>query len=359
MNQLSNLNATVVKELNYSAAIDASVTTLNLTVENCHTNAFIEKIVFNFATADATFVNQVTVQILDRGNGYTGSINGVLPTTFASFGAGQSVQGGTLISPILTQQSSTVAVAYVNQSVQDAEGLGNIYVKLTRANAGVFNVSFKMTVFYKPEITYNPSFNNRNQISYDKPMRVISQTGTGTYIGAGYTDQTNFVAQHYNARNNSNVVQFGFNLNTTDPVFYFGTPYKTRRWFLGFSSDNNIQIGLVTFSYFDGNNFVAFASTQVYNGAAGPGTYKFSQDGVVIFVPPTSWFPVQITDDPLTLYNKRINDLAPISTNNMVYNPPMYWIRCNAGVVSGTLRLATVVPLIDPEEPLTTRRRKI
>ena len=355
------MNATVVKELFYNAAVtDPTATTLNFTVENCHVNAYIEKIVFSFASADASFVNQVTIDILDRGNAYPSLINGMMPVTYASFGVGQSVQGGTLVTPIISQKSSTVAVAYVNQSVQDSEGLGNIYVKLTRINGGVFNINFTMAVFYKPETTYNPLLTSRNQISNNKPIRVITQTGTGAYTGVGFTDQTNYIAHHYNPRNNITQATFGFNLTATDPIFYFGTPFKTKRWFIGFSSDNTPQIGLVTFSYFNGTNFVDFTAGEVFIGASGPSTFRFKNDGVIIFSPPTTWSPLNISNDPLSLYNTTMAGLGTMATNNVVNNPPMYWIKCRVGLGAGfTAKISTVVPLIDPEEPLTNRRRLI
>lgn len=359
MNELSYQNATIVKELFYDASLQTSAKTINFTVENCHKNAFITQIVFNFASADAAFSNQVTVDILDRGNAYPGGINGYKPITFAAFGVGQSYQGGTLTTPLLSQRSSTVAIAQVNQSVQDSEGLGNIYVKLSRI-AGTFSVNFTMSVFYKPESTINTKLKNRNQIATDCPMRVLAQTGTGTYFNSSFTDNTNFIAQNYNPRNNIDNVTFGFDVFSTSPIFYFGTPFKTRRWFLGFSSDCTPQLGVATFSYFDGNNFTAFASTQVYNGAQGPGTYMFAYDGVIIFVPPVSWSSLKMSNDPLTVYNNTLVGLGTLATNNLVYNPEMFWIQCRVGAATTIpLRVATVVPLIDPDLQLTGRRRLI
>lgn len=367
MNQLSNLNATIVKELVYDASLQPSATTLNFTVENCHPNAYIEQIIFYLNSADASFGAQTQITLLDRGNGYTSPINGYLPITFSSIGSTVTTTGGTLTAPVITQaQNSTTVVAYVNQSVQDSEGLGNIYVKLTRSS-GSYNVGFTMAVVYRPEITYNSKFNTRNQQSNDHPPRILSQVGTGTFGAKAsiMTDQTNFVAHNYNPRNNVDITTFGFGISSVNPIFYFGTPYQTKRWFLGFSSDNTPNIGIVTFSYYNGTAFTTFSTTSVANGCLGPGTYKFANDGVIIFTPPSDWQALQMANDPLTIYNATIIGLGTLATNNTVRNPNIYWIQCQVGFATTastsnqTLNIATVVPLIDPALPLTYRRKLI
>ena len=363
MNQLSNLNATIVKEVKYDASLQPGATTINFTVENCHVNSYIDQIIFYLNGADANFGSQVIVSLLDRGNGYTQPINGFVPMTFASFGSGQVTSGGTNSETFLTQNGTTV-VAHVNQSVQDSEGIGNIYVKLTRAN-GTFNVGFTMAVIYRPEITYNSMLNVRNQVSDSSPYRVLSQVGNGTYFAAAsvMTDQTNFVARNVNPRNNTDIAAFGFNVTSSNPVFYFGSPEQTKRWFIGFSSDNTPNIGIVSFSYFDGNNFIGFAATQYAMGCLGPGTYQGAYDGVVVFTPPVSWSPIKMGNDPLTIYNRTMIGLGTLASNNIVRNPSMYWIRCQVGFASSlsnqTLTVSTIVPLIDPALPLTYRRKLI
>jgi hypothetical protein len=194
---------------------------------------------------------------------------------------------------------------------------------------------------------------------------VLSQVGTGTYLISAMADQTNSVARNVNPRSNSDTVTFGFAVTSGSPIFYFGTPFKTERWFLGFSSDNTPNIGVVTFSYFNGSAFTSFTAGNVSNGAAGPGTYKFANDGVVIFNPPSDWNPVQMSKDPLTVYNSTIIGLGTLATNNIVNNPAMYWIQCQVGFATNsvaanqTLNVSTVVPLIDPDLPLTYRRKLI
>lgn len=361
MNQLSNLNATIVKEVKYDATLQPAATTINFTVENCHVNSHVDQIIFYLNSADANFGNQVVVELLDRGNGYAQPINGFVPTTFASFGSGQVTSGGTNVSNLLTQNGTTV-VTHVNQSVQDSEGIGNIYVKLTRAN-GTFNVGFTMVVIYRPEITYNSKLNTRNQVSDVNVCRVLSQTGSGTYLYSTMADQTNFVAHNVNPRNNTDIATFGFNVTSTNPVFYFGSPEQTKRWFIGFSSDNTPNIGSISFSYFDGNNFIGFAATQYAMGCLGPGTYQGAYDGVVVFTPPVSWSPIKMNTDPLTVYNQTMIGLGTLASNNIVRNPSMYWVRCQVGFSSTqfnqTLTVSTVVPLIDPALSLTYKRKLI
>ena len=367
MNQLSNLNATIVKEVVYDASLQPSATTLNFTVENCHTNAYIERIVFYLSGADANFGAQTQITLLDRGNGYASAINGFIPVTFTTIGSTVTTTGGTLTAPVITQaQNSTTVTAIVEQSVQDAEGLGNIYVKLTRSS-GSYNVGFTMAVIYRPETTYNTKLNTRNQESNDKPARILSQVGTGTYgaTASVMTDQTNFVAHNYNPRNNVDTTTFGFNVTSSNPIFYFGTPYPTKRWFLGFSSDNTPNLGIITFSYFNGTAFTAFPSANVANGCLGPGTYKFANDGIVIFTPPSDWVGLSMANDPLTIYNNTIIGLGTLATNNTVRNPGIFWVQCQVGFATTaassnqTLTIATVTPLIDPALALTFRRRLI
>jgi hypothetical protein len=361
MNQLSNINATQIKEVQYSAGLQNGVATINFTVENCSVNAYINQVVIYLANSDPTFYNQVNLSISDRGHNYAGSINGYNPMTFVTIGTSSNASP-TYSTPAQTvTQNGNNVVFDVFQSFQDSEGLGNIYVQLTRTG-GTFGTSFTMAVIFRPEINYNSKFNTRNQISSDRPFRVLSQAGLGTYGAptSTMTDQTTQVFRSGIPRNNLDILTNGFSVNNANPYFYFGTPYPTKRWFLGFSSDNTPNIGIITFSYFNGSQFVGFANTQVANGAQGPGTYKFANDGVVIFTPPASWSPIQMANDPLTLYNNTIIGLGTLGTNNCVANPGMFWIQCQVGFIGvGTLTISSLTPLIDPALPLTGRRRLI
>ena len=350
-----NINAKQIKELSYDSNLQPSATSINFTVENCHVNAYIEQIVLNFASADST-ASSISCTLLDRGNGYTSAINGYLPITFAVIGLTTSP---VINQNVITNSANTQTVIYVNESVQDSEGIGNIYVKLSKSS-GTFNTSFTMTVIYRPESTYNNRLNTLDQLDNRKPQRVLSQVGVGTY-GAPtsiMTDQTNAVAHRTNPRNNIDSVSYGFTVFSTSPIFYFGTPAQTKRWFIGFGSDCTPNLGIVTFSYFNGTNFVALASTQVFNGAAGPGTYVFAYDGVLIINPPSTWSALVMPNDPLTIYNNNIIGLGTLRSNNVVNNPNMYWIQCQVGFsVTSSLRISTIQPLLATDHPLTVRRR--
>ena len=350
-----NINAKQFKEVFYDSSLQPSATSVNITVENCHVNAYIEQIVLTFASSDSTAGN-ISCTLLDRGNSYTGSINGYNPITFAVIGYNTSP---VINQNVITNTATTQTIIYVNESVQDSEGIGNIYVKLTKSS-GTFNVNFTMTVIYRPESTYNPRFDNLNQIGNRTPQRVLSQVGLGTYFDAAsvMTDQTNFLAHRVNPRNNLDIVSYGFNVFSTSPIFYFGTPTTSKRWFIGFGSDCTPNLGIVTFSYFNGTNFVALASTQVFNGAAGPGTYVFAYDGVLIINPPSTWSALVMPNDPLTIYNNNIIGLGTLRSNNVVNNPNMYWIQCQVGFsVTSSLRISTIQPLLATDHPLTVRRR--
>jgi hypothetical protein len=254
----------------------------------------------------------------------------------------------------------------------DSEGIGNIYVKLTRTAAGTavpYTTGFTMAVIYQPQVTQNSKLNTRNQVSNEMPMRVLSQAGLQTYLhpASNMVDQTHNISLSVNPRNNVDITTFGFSINSSNPFFYFGTPYPTKRWFLGFSSDNTPNIGLVTFRYFDGSNFVGFGDTNVYSGALGPGTYQFANDGVIVFNPPNplNWKPVVMSKDPYTVYNNNILGLGTLASNNLLNNPGMYWIQCQVGFATTTADknnnfvVSTVVPLIATDLPLTVRRRLI
>jgi hypothetical protein len=363
MNQM-NLNTMVVKEVRYDASL-ANASVLNFTVENCNINAFIQKIVIYLNAPDPTFAATTQLTLQDRGHTYPGSINGFIPITYASIGTSSLVSsGGTNIYGVMVQVSSTVVEAYVNQSTQDTEGIGNIYVKLTRTGSS-YSVGFTMAVFYRPESTFNSKLNTRNQASNDAPMRVLSQAGVTSFAhpASVMTEQTWNIAKNVNPRNNVDTTTFGFGVSSNSPFFYFGTPYKTRRWFVGFSSDNTPNVGIVTFSYYNGTNFTSFST--VYSGALGPGTYQFANDGVIIFAPPADWKPLVMQNDPLTIYNNNIIRLAQDAPNQVANNPNMYWVQCRVGFsslivgVNTNINIATVVPLIDPDLPLTFRRRLI
>jgi len=367
MNEL-NLNAMVVKEVRYDAAL-ANTNVLNFTVENCSVNSYIQKIVFYLDSADPAFAAQTQVIINDRGHTFSGAINGFIPATYAVIGTSlNNISGGTNTQSILNQLTTRVVEAYVNAPTQDSEGIGNIYIKLNRST-GAYNVGFTMVVFYQPQITHNSKLNTRNQVSNEMPMRVISQNGLQTYIHPSslMIDQTHNISLSVNPRNNPDTTTFGFSINSSNPFFYFGTPYQTKRWFLGFSSDNTPNIGLVTFRYFNGTDFVGFGDTNVYSGALGPGTYQFANDGVIVFTPPssTAWKPVVMPKDPYTVYNNNILALGPNASNNLVNNPGMYWIQCQVGFATTSadkntqLVISTVVPLIATDLPLTVRRRLI
>lgn len=360
MNQLSNLNAKMIKEVAYVPALQSSATTIKFTVENCAVNAFVEQIIFYLGSADANFYNQVNVSLLDRGNGYTGQINGFNPVTFATIGTSNTYTFSAATASQGIVQNGNTVIYNVNQSVQDSEGVGNIYVQLSRT-AGAFSVPFTMVVVYRPEITYSSKFNTRNQTSFNKYFRVLSQAGTGTYnlTTSTMTDQTKTVFNVFQPRNNVDTLTNGFTVDSNNPFFYFGLPTINKRWFIGFSSDNTPNIGVVTFSYFNGTAFTSFSTTRVFNGCQGPGTYVFAQDGVIIFDPSSlSWTPTVMTNDPVTKYNAALLGLGQtLATNNLVPNPGMYWIQCQVGFsTTGTLKISTVVPLIDPAQALTNRR---
>lgn len=362
MNQLPYVNSKVIKEVFYDSTLQPTATTMLITVENVPVNAFIHQVVFYLATAEAAFGSLLSLSFLDRGNGYPQPINGFDPITFTTISTSNvmSPSSGTFTPQNVVQNGLTVIVN-VNQSVQDSEGLGNFYIQLSKL-AGTFNKNFTMAVVYSPEVTFNQLLTNRNQSSNDKRPRMLSQSGVGSYLLATSTmvDQTNTLANYYHARNNVDNVDFGFNVFSTSPIFYFGTPYKTTRWFVGFSSDCTQNIGIVTFSYFNGSNYVGLLTTQVFNGAQGPGTYKFAFDGVVIFNPPANWSPVNMPNDPLTKYNTTLIGLGTLATNNTVSNPALYWIQCQVGfAATATLRVSTIVPLIAPDLPITFRRRLI
>lgn len=362
MNQLSNLNAKVFKQVTYNGSLQTSASTINITVENVHVNAFIEKIVFNLQSADPFFGPFLTVKILDRGNGFTGLVNGFLPVTFATISTSNTVSypmSGAISGQNIVQNGTTITVD-VNESIQDSEGLGNFYIQLSRLQ-GAFSVGFTMTVFYRPETTYNTKLNTRWQIS-DSEARVVSQTGVGTYGSSlsVFTDQTKSVANYPNARDNTSTASFGFTVFSTSPIFYFGTPVKTGRFFLGFSSDCTPNLADITFSYFNGSTFVGLLTTQVNNGCGGPGTYKFAYDGVVYVTPPADWSALSIANDPYSKFNTTIIGLGTLATNNMVKNQSMFWIQCQVGFAStASVNVSTVIPLIDPAQPMTYRRRLI
>lgn len=357
MNQLNNLNAKLIKEVVYDATLQSSATTLNFTVENCSVNAFIERIVVTLNSADANFYSQVNLSILDRGNGYTGSINGYNPVTFITLGTSSNSSPTRPTNFQTVTQNGNIVTFDINQSVQDSEGIGNIYVKMTRT-AGSFNVGFTMAVIYKPEITYNPKFNTRNQLSFNRYVRVLSQTGTGGYATTStMTDYTNQLSRITNTRNNVDVLSYGMKVDSSNPYFYFGVPQQNKRWFLGFSSDNAPNVGIVTFSYYNGSTFTGLAATQAFNGCLGPGTYNFANDGVIIFTPPSNWAPLQMVNDPITKYNTTLTGLGTLATNNIVPNPAVYWIQCQVGFVGvNTIYVSSIAPLIDPAQALTNRR---
>ena len=123
MNQ-QNLNAKVIKEVFYDATLQNVASSINFTVENCHVNAYIEQIILNFSSADST-AGSITCTILDRGNGFPGSINGLNPVTFASIGFGTAPNTQTVIA----NSSNTQVNILVNESVQDSEGIGQIYIQ--------------------------------------------------------------------------------------------------------------------------------------------------------------------------------------------------------------------------------------
>lgn len=360
MNQLSNLNATIVKDVFYDASLQPQATSINFTIENAHTNAFIEQIIITLVSAEASFGSALGVTLLDRGNGYPGQLNGLSPVTFTTISTAASTSFGTITAQNIVQNGNTIIIG-VNQSVQDSEGLGNIYVRLNKT-WGAFNKSFTLTVVYRPEATYNTRLDTRNQLSDCKTMRVLSQVGVASWADptSTMTEQTNFVARNPNPRNNQDIATFGFNVTSSNPIFYFGTPFRTNRFFIGFSSDCTPSIGLVTFSFYNGSTFVGLAATQVYNGALGPGSYNFAYDGILIVTPPATWSAVQMTNDPRTIYNRTMIGLGTLATNNTINNSGIFWIQCQVGfATTATLTVATVAPLIDPAQTLTYRRRLI
>jgi hypothetical protein len=121
----------------------------------------------------------------------------------------------------------------------------------------------------------------------------------------------------------------------------------------------------MSFSYWNGTTWAGFANTQVFNGCLGS-SIGFVNDGVIIFENLTAWLSTTIPNDPLTKYNSVLIGLGQtLATNNLVPNPPMFWVRCLLGVTSAadladmSYKISTVVPLINPDQALTERRALI
>jgi hypothetical protein len=121
----------------------------------------------------------------------------------------------------------------------------------------------------------------------------------------------------------------------------------------------------MSFSYWNGTTWAGFANTQVFNGCLGS-SIGFVNDGVIIFENVQAWLSTTIPNDPLTKYNSVLIGLGQtLATNNLVPNPPMFWVRCRMGVTSAadlagmSYKISTVVPLIDPDQALTVRRELI
>ena len=364
MNYVSNLNAKLIRQVVYVPTPGS--TSLLLTVKNCAVNAFIERIIITLNSTDATFSNQVNLFLLDRGNGFNGAINGITSMTFLGIGASSVPHPASSMYQSSVQNGNTI-IYEINQSVQDSEGLGNIYVRLNRF-VGTFNVGFTMAVILRPEVTYNTRLNTRNQNSSHKNFRVISENANGIF-----ENQTNSVSQSFLSRSNIDVLSNGFTRTGTGQTFYFGTPARTRRWYIGFDSDVNPTLGglartssaTMSFSYWNGTTWAGFANTQVFNGCLGS-SIGFVNDGVIIFENVQAWLSTTIPNDPLTKYNSVLIGLGQtLATNNLVPNPPMFWVRCLLGVTSAadlagmSYKISTVVPLIDPDQALNVRRELI
>ena len=355
-----NINSKKVKEVFYDASLQGFSTSINFTVENADTNAYIEQIILNFASADATAGN-IICTIKDRGNGFPNSVNGFKPVNFASIGYTTSPVDA---QNVITNSSNTQTTIFVYETVQDSDGVNCIYVNLTKTS-GNFNIPFTMSVIYRPESTYNSKLDTRNQIAGARPFKVLSQVGIASYADptAIMTNQTQLVARYPNARNNIDTANLGFTVFGTSPYFYFGGADQILRVFLGFNSDCTPNLGVVTFNYFNGINFVGLSNTQVYVGAQGPGTYPFAYDGVITFNPPSNWAPTTMINDPFTVYNNTQIGLGTLSNNSIIPNPGIYWIQCQVGFATTapgsnqSLVVSTVAPLIEPNKSLTTRRK--
>jgi hypothetical protein len=357
-----NINSKQIKEVYYDATLQGFATSINFTIENAHTNAFIEQIVLNFASADSTAGN-IVCTIKDRGNSFPNSVNGFKPVTYSSIGYTTTP---TTMQNLVPNSSNTQVTIFVYESVQDSDGVNCIYVQLSKTS-GTFNVPFTMTVIYRPETTYNSKLDTRNQIAGPRSFRVLSQTGIASYADptAIMANQTPLVSRYPNYRNNVDTAALGFAVSSTSPIFYFGGADKINRVFLGFNSDCTPNLGIVTFSYYNGVSFTSFSTSQLYNGCQGPGTYQFAYDGVITINSPANWVPLTMANDPFTVYNTTMVGLGTLATNYVIPNPGIYWIQCQVGFATtapGTnqfLTVSAVAPLIDPAQPLTTRKKLI
>jgi len=355
-----NINSKQVKEIYYDANLQSFATTVNFTVENSHTNAFIEQIVLNFISADSTAGN-IVCTIKDRGNGFPNSVNGFRPTTFASIGYSTTPVA---LQNLVPNSANTQVNIYVYESVQDSDGVNCIYIQLSKSS-GTFNVPFTMSVIYRPETTYNSKLDTRNQIAGPRSFRILSQTGIASFAdpSAIMTNQTALISRFPNARNNVDTASLGFAVSSLSPFFYFGGADPINRFFLGFNSDCIPNLGIITFNYYNGTAFTSLSTSQIYVGAQGPGTYQFAYDGVITIVPPSNWSPLTMANDPFTVYNTTQVGLGTLATNYIIPNPGMYWIQCQVGFATtapganNSLTVSTVVPLISPSQPLTTRRK--
>lgn len=361
---LQNLNATQVRQVQYSAALQPNANTINLTITNCSVNSFVQQLIINLNTPYPGMSTGLNISLIDRGNGYNGIINDNYPMTFTTIGTSDIITPGALgsVAQVIVQNGNTIVVD-VFQSVEDTEGIGNIYIQLAlAASSGLsFGTSFTLSVIFRPEMTYSKRLNTRNQISFNKPYRVLS--GPGSYnnnvLGTLMTDVSNFISKSAPDKSNTDVATYGFSAFSTSPYFYFGNNTPNKRWYINFASDNQVTSGIATFSYFNGTGFVPFLSTQISSGCLGPGTYQFAYGGIVIFTPPASWQPTPMINDPYVQYNTIQSGLGTFGygASNMLRGTSMYWIQCQVGFTGvGLFNISTVVPLIDPQQPLTNRR---
>ena len=381
MNPTDINSPTMYKELYYDATLQPTCTSINFTVLSAHQNSLIQQVIITLASPDVFFGSALGITFNDRGNGYPGNVNGYTPQTFASFSTSATIAlPSNFVSSETIIQHGNVITINVGQSIQDSEGVGLMYITLFKI-FGVFNTSFTMAVIYSPASTYNWKLNNRNNLSDCKTWRVLTQQGVASYNDptAFMVDQKNQFAINPFPRQNGDITTFGFTISGTSPIFYFGSSTKVSRIYLGFSSDMTRNIGYATFAYWNGQAFQTFSTSTAYQtlgtsqmfiGCGGPGTYIFAQDGIITIngAAVTNWCSLVMPNDPLTMYNKTIVGLGTLATNNFVNNPQMFWIKCFVGFATTTgalnpnsalLTVAAVVPLADPNLPLTYRRKLI
>jgi hypothetical protein len=316
---LDNLNR-VVRAQGVTTA--SAGNTVYVTIPNWPNYANLSRVIINASQA----YSNVTATILSDG------------AAFRAGTAGAYIQGSG--NDTATNVSASAIAFTPSLYVEDALHAGCLYVRLT----GTFTSGtvFTVTAIGSAALGGTTTANERTGVSGDRTWRVLSQPAGSTAL-----DRTILALQNgnpYGIGNTNTCATWTALAASTDTLLMGAARPFTKVLALVPNYSSQPAGTALTAQYWNGTAWAtATVADNTSDGQAVPSS--FSTSGVIELTLPSDWAAMKLPTDPLTIEENGIiaGTQPAIGQFN---NPARYWLQLSLSGLSGTLKLAALLPLL-------------